>query len=137
MTVFFALLFSLVVPGAGQIFTGHYGEGIVLGLLFALGKSVLLPLVLRVFKVESLKRTLQIFYACNWCYILLISYAVCSAVWHGFYAQQTHVWYAFLFALAVSLGYRNTLNAFVFTALCGRTGVYSILRQKKQSPTEK
>ena len=43
MTVFFALLFSLVVPGAGQIFTGHYGEGIALGLLFALGKSVLLP----------------------------------------------------------------------------------------------
>ena len=126
-----------MVPGAGQIFAGHYGEGIVLGLLFALGKSVLLPLVLRVFKVKSLKRTLQIFYACNWCYILLISYAVCSAVWHGFYAQQTHVWYAFLFALAVSLGYRNTLNAFVFTALCGRTGVYSILRQKKQSPTEK
>ena len=72
MTVFFALMISLVAPGAGQVLTGHYGEGIVLGLLFALGKSVLLPLVLRVFKVESLKRTLQIFYACNWCYILLI-----------------------------------------------------------------
>lgn len=67
MTVFFALLFSLVVPGAGQIFTGHYGEGIALGLLFALGKSVLLPLVLRVFKVESLKRTLQIFYGVIFC----------------------------------------------------------------------
>ncbi|HAM42554.1 MAG TPA: hypothetical protein DCP52_01780, partial [Elusimicrobia bacterium] len=90
MTSFFALVFSLVAPGAGQIFTGHYAEGAILGVAFALGKSVGLPLLLRVLKVESLKRTLQFFYACNWCYILLIVYAVCSAVWHGFYAQQTH-----------------------------------------------
>ncbi|WP_428053422.1 hypothetical protein [Candidatus Avelusimicrobium stercoris] len=137
MTSFFALVFSLVAPGAGQIFTGHYAEGIILGVAFALGKSVGLPLLLRVFKVSSLKRTLQFFYACNWCYILLIAYAVCSAVWHGFYAQHTHAWYAILAATAISLAYRNTLNAFVFTALCGRTGVYSILRQKKQSPTGK
>lgn len=136
MTPFVALLFSLMAPGAGQIFTGHWAEGIALGLFFAFGKSVLLPLVLRLFKVESLKHTLQIFYVCNWCYIGLIAYAVCAAVWHGFYAPQTHAWYAVLFAVAVSLAYRNTLNAFIFTALCGRTGIYSILKNKKQSSSE-
>ena len=39
-----ALLLSLIAPGAGHVFTGHYFEGGVIGLLFALGKSTMLPL---------------------------------------------------------------------------------------------
>lgn len=137
MNAVIALVLSLAAPGAGHIFNGFYVEGIVLGVLFAFGKSVFLPLLLRAFGVSNLKRTLQIFYACNWFYIALISYAALTSFWSGFSAAQTHFWYAVLFAVAVSLLYKNTLNAFIFTALCGRTGVYAILRAGRKSPTEK
>lgn len=137
MTALTALLLSLVAPGAGHIFNGNYTEGIFLGVLFAFGKSTLLPLGLRLFKVSRLKRTLQILYAVNCFYIVLILYASLSSFWHGFYVRETHLWYAILFALAVTLAYKNTLNAFIFTALCGRTEVYGMLRSRREIPTEK
>lgn len=136
MNALIALVLSLAAPGAGHIFNGFYTEGLVLGVLFAFGKSTFLPLILRVFGVGNLKRTLQIFYVCNWFYIALICYAALTSFWSGFSVRQTHFWYALLFAVAVSLAYRNTLNAFIFTALCGRTGVYAILRAGRKSPTE-
>lgn len=132
-----SLLLSLVAPGAGHIFCGFYTEGIVLGVLFALGKSVLLPLCLRVFRVTALKRTLQLFYVCNCCYMALILYAAISAFVRGLGAENVHFLYAILFAAAITLTYKNTLNAFIFTALCGRTEVYGMLRGKGKIPTEK
>ena len=137
MISFLALLFSLVAPGAGHILIGSYPEGFWLGGLFALGKSALLPLTLRVFKITDLKRTLQIFYACNCFYMALILYAAVSSLWRGFYAEQMHFLYALVFAICVTVVYKNTLNGFIFTALCGRSGVYGLLRVKKESPTEK
>ncbi len=137
MSAFVALLFSLVAPGAGHIFCGAYAEGAVLGGLFALGKSALLPLALRVFGVTDLKRTLQIFYVCNCCYMLVILYAAISSLWRGFYADQTHFLYALVFAICVTAVYKNTLNAFIFTALCGRSGVCGLMRANKKSSTEK
>ena len=72
MTPALALLFSLVAPGAGQILNGDFAQGVLLGALFAFGKSVLLPLMLRILRVTRLKTTLQIFYVCNLAYMLLI-----------------------------------------------------------------
>ena len=137
MTAFLAMLFSLVAPGAGHILIGCYGEGFFLGVLFALGKSTLLPLGLRIFNVSDLKRTLQILYACNWGYIVLILYEAVSSFWRGFYAEQIHFLYAVLFAIIVTLVYKNTLNNFIFTALCGRTEIYELLRAKQKSQTVK
>ena len=137
MTAFFAFLFSLAAPGAGHIFIGSYTEGFVLGGLFAVGKSALLPLMLRAFQITDLKRTLQFFYVCNCCYIALILYAAVSSLWRGFYAQQAHFLYAIAFAVCITIVYKNTLNAFVFTALCGRSGVYALLHNKRKAPTEK
>ena len=51
MTPALALLFSLVAPGAGQILNGDFAQGVLLGALFAFGKSVLLPLMLRILRV--------------------------------------------------------------------------------------
>ena len=137
MTAFVAFLFSLAAPGAGHIFIGSYTEGFVLGGLFAVGKSAILPLFLRLFRVTDLKRTLQIFYVCNCFYMALILYAAISSLWRGFYAQQTNFLYALVFAICVTVVYKNTLNGFIFTALCGRSGVYALLRTKRKSPTEK
>lgn len=137
MTPALALLFSLVAPGAGQILNGDFVHGMLLGALFAFGKSVLLPLMLRILRVTRLKTTLQIFYIFNLGYMLLILYAAVESFVRGFFSAQFYFWPAVLCAVAVTLAQKNTFNAFIFTALCGRAGVYSILRKGKQTPTEK
>lgn len=137
MTPALALLFSLVAPGAGQILNGDFAQGVLLGALFAFGKSVLLPLMLRILRVTRLKTTLQIFYIFNLGYMLLILYAAVESFVRGFFSTQFYFWPAVLCAVVVTLAQKNTFNAFIFTALCGRAGVYSILRKGKQTPTEK
>lgn len=137
MTFFLAILFSLVAPGAGQILIGNYIEGMVIGILFALGKSTLLPLALRIGNVSTLKRTLAFFYAFNVGYILLILYAIVSAAWHGFYAQEMHVLQAIVFVFSVMLVYKRTQNKFIFTTLCGRSGIYELMQKMRKSQTVK
>lgn len=137
MTPALCLIFSLIFPGAGQIYAGDYAAGIIIGLLFALGKSALLPLSFRVFKVNDLPRALRFFYVCNCGYIALICGAAAGALWRGFYAPETHFLYAFLFAVAGIAAYKNTFNKFIFTALCGREGVWEAFAKTRKSPTEK
>lgn len=137
MTACVSLILSLVCPGAGQIYAGDYAIGVVIGVLFALGKSTLLPLALRIFKVNDLPRALRFFYACNWGYIALILGASAGAFWRGFYVRDTHFLSAFLFAISVIATYKNTFNKFIFTALCGRKGVWDVLVKMRKSSTEK
>lgn len=137
MTAAVSVLFSFICPGAGQIYTGDYALGIGIGLLFVLGKSALLPLSFRVFKVNDLLRALKLFYVCNWFYILLIFTAAAGALWRGFYARETHFLYALLFACAGIGAYKNTFNKFIFTALCGREGAWEAFAKTRKSPTKK
>ncbi len=137
MTAVAALLASLIAPGVGHALTGNYVQAAVLGGLFALGKNALLPLSLRVFRVESLRNTLKFFYACNWCYIALIFYAAISAFWQGLHANAWHVWSALLYAVAIISVYKKTKSKIIFTFLCGRSGVYEWLQKMHQSATER
>lgn len=132
-----ALVMSLIAPGAGHILTGHVWQGVLLGGLFALGKNALLPLVLRVCGVQTLKQTLYIFYAFNWGYVGLILYAVISAFWYGLQAQEIWFLRAVLSAVAVILVYKNTKSKIIFTALCGRSGVFELMQKMRKSPMEK
>lgn len=137
MIALLAVLFSLIAPGAGHALTGDWTQAVVLGGVFALGKTTLLPLSLRMFRVRTVKRTLQVFYVCNWCYIALIFYALTSAFWGGLKAQEIYFLHACLFAVAIVLVQKNTKNKFIFASLCGREGVYELLQKMHNSPTEK
>lgn len=137
MIALLAVLFSLIAPGAGHALTGDWTQAVVLGGMFALGKTALLPFSLRVFRVQTLKRTLQFFYVCNWCYIALIFYAVISALWCGLKAQEIYFLHACLFAVAIILVQKNTKNKFIFASLCGREGVWELLQKMRNSPTRK
>ncbi|MBO7191731.1 MAG: hypothetical protein J6V32_06585 [Elusimicrobiaceae bacterium] len=137
MTVALALIFTLIAPGSGHVLTGNCAQGIVIGVLFALGKNALLPLSLRIFHVQTLKRTLQAFYVCNWCYIALIFYAVASAFWCALKAREQCLGPAVLVALMIILVQKNTRSKIIFTALCGRAGMWEILQKMRKSPTEK
>lgn len=137
MTAVAAVLFSLIAPGAGHALTGNYVQACVLGGFFALGKSVLMPLSLRLFRVQSVRRTLQFFYAWNWLYIALIFYAIISAFWCGIDASKMSLLHAVIFAFAIILLQKNTKNKFIFTAFCGRKGVWELMQQMRKSPTVK
>ena len=137
MTAALALLFSLISPGSGHILTGNYAQGIVIGVLFALGRNALLPLGLRFFRVQTLRRTLQAFYICNWCYIVLVFYTVASAFWCALKAEEQFLWQAVLFAFMMILVQKNTQRKIIFSALCGRAGMWEILQKMSKSPTEK
>jgi len=132
-----ALLVSLTAPGAGQILLGKFAQGIIIGLLFSLGKSALLPLALRVLRVTQLKRTLQILYVCNWCYIFLIFGAAALAFFQAKNAQQTYWLATICFVICARVTYKQTFNSFIFTALCGRTGMWQVLQKYSKRPTEK
>lgn len=137
MNPLFALLLSLVGPGAGQVFNGQIGKGVAVGVLFALGKTALLPLIIRLFKITSEKGTLRLFYWFNIFYIALISYAAFDSFYYAFFTQNTRWLWAILTALIVAGVWRNTRNELVFTLLSGRAGIYRFTRSKKNSPTEK
>lgn len=132
-----ALLFSLMAPGAGHIFTGDYTQGIVLGGLFSVGRSGLLPLSLRLFKVQSERGMLQAFYACNWFYILLILYAAVSAFLQTESNTSAHFLYAIFSVICISVAYKKTFSAFIFSAICGRKNAYAFYLKNRKSPTEK
>lgn len=132
-----ALLFSLICPGAGQIFRGQFLLGILFGLLFCLGKSALLPLSLRVCKVTKLRQTLQFFYVCNWGYIVLILGAALAVFFYTPSDEKKYFLETFLFILCVRLIYKQTFNPLIFTALCGRSGMWKIWQSVQKSPTRK
>lgn len=131
MISFLVVFFSFIAPGMGQIFLGNYKEGILWGIFFALGKSAILPLFLRIFRVEKLKTTLKIIYIFNWLYIALICCASISAFHGGKYLTDRNWLYAILFAVMITLVYKNTLNNFVFTSLCGRKDVFDLVKKQK------
>ena len=132
-----ALLFSLMAPGAGQILIGKFFQGILFGLLFALGKSALLPLSLRLFGVTQLKRMLRFMYVCNWGYIMLIFVAAAAAFFQAQHVVQKNWLAAVCFIICVRVIQKQTFNSFIFTALCGRSGMWKILQKYSINTTEK
>ena len=132
-----ALLVSLIAPGAGQILIGKFAQGILIGLLFALGKSAFLPLCLRVFRVTQLKRMLRFVYVCNWGYIFLIFGACALAFFQAKSADQLYVLATVCFIICVRVIKKQTFHPLIFTALCGREGMWQILQKYSTPPTEK
>lgn len=133
----FALLFTLMAPGAGHIFAGDYTQGIVLGVLFSVGRSGLLPLMLRALQLQTTRSVLLSFYACNWFYILLILYAAFSAFLQTKSNVPVHFLYAIFSVICISVAYKKTFAKFIFTAICGREGVYEFYLKNKKLSTGK
>ncbi len=136
MNGFIALILNMVAPGAGQIFNGDYWLGAALGILFALGKTALLPLMVRAFKVRSEEAILKLFYWFNWFYSLCVLFAIVQGTARGFSVTVTHPWTAVLCAFMIVSVYKNTHKEILFSALCGRRGLYEVLVVARKSPTE-
>ena len=79
-----ALFLSMVAPGAGQIFNGDYWLGALLGGMFALGKTAVLPLLVRGLRLKREESILKLFYWFNWLYsVCVICYRSghCTRIW--------------------------------------------------------
>ena len=132
-----AVVFTLIAPGAGDILAGNDAHGLTVGLLFVLGRSGILPLMLRALRVRTQRRALQCFYACNWLYIVLIFYALVHSFLQTKNNASAHFFHAFVAAICISFAYKKTFCNTIFTALCGRSGLYEFYLKNRKSPTEK
>ena len=132
-----AVIFTLIAPGSGDILTGNYTHGLTVGLLFVLGRSGILQLMLRALRVRTQRGALQCFYACNWFYIVLIFYALVHAFLQTKNNATAYFLYAVVAAICISFAYKKTFCNSIFTALCGRSGLYEFYLKNKKSPTEK
>lgn len=133
MNGIWAFLISLVAPGAGQIFNGQYVLGVLLGGMFALGKTALLPLLIRLLKIRTEVAALKLVYWFNWAYGLCVLFAIFQAAVVGFEQTQRHPWTALISAFAIVCVYKNTMKEILFAALCGRTGMYQLIRPVRKS----
>lgn len=133
MNGIWAFLISLVAPGAGQIFNGQYGLGVLLGGMFALGKTALLPLLVRLLKIRTEVAALRLVYWFNWAYGLCVLFAIFQAAVVGFEQTQRHPWTALISAFAIVCVYKNTMKEVLFEALCGRAGIYQLIRPVRKS----
>lgn len=137
MNPIITLFLGLMAPGAAQIFNGQYAKGIVFGALFALGRSVALPLCVRAFSIRSERAVLLTFLWANRLYVAVIFYALLDGFYNSFFVSQTHAWSAVISAVMIVAVSKNTFKNFLFTMLCGRAGLYEILVPKNISSSEK
>lgn len=79
-----ALIFSLICPGAGQMFYGSFTKAIIFSFIFVFGKIVILPLLIRIFKIRETQKILKFAYAFNIFYICVIILSILDAVFFGF-----------------------------------------------------
>jgi len=131
-----AVFFTLIAPGAGHVLSGHYTQGAVIGLLFAVGRSGLLPLVLRALNVQTERGLLQTFYAFNWFYIVLIWYAIIDSFLQTKSNAPLHFLQAIFCAACILVAYKNTFCKFIFEALSARRGAYELYLKIKKLPSE-
>ncbi len=131
-----ALVLSMVAPGAGQVFNGDYWLGAALGGMFALGKTALLPLSVRVLRVQTEEGLLKLFYWFNWLYSLCVLFAIVQAGARGFGGAQSHPWTGVLSAFMIVAVFKNTHKEILFSALCGRRGLYEIIKPNRKSTSE-
>lgn len=131
-----ALFLSMVAPGAGQIFNGDYGLGALLGCIFALGKTAVLPLSVRVFRIKTEEGVLNLFYWFNWGYSLCVLFAIVQAAVRGFSGADSHPWTGILSAFIIVSVYKNTHKEILFSSLSGRSGLYQIIKPNRKSSSE-
>jgi len=132
----FSIVFSLLGPGAGQVFNGQLAKGLIFMLLFALWRSFFLPLFLRVFARTDLRRGLKIIYVFNIIYMFIIAGAVIDAFYFSYSARGNFL-FAFISVLCVRGAQRSTLNKNIFEMLCGSPLFFYYVKppRKNNSPS--
>lgn len=128
-----ALILSLIAPGSGQIFNGHFLKGFCIAVLFMFGRTVILPLLIRIFNFGKIK-TLKLIYAFNIIYPILIIIAAIDAVLNAWKMPHTltAAAYSFVLALVIISVYHGLKNSFIIYAMSGREDVAQYIIPSKK-----
>jgi hypothetical protein len=134
MTAAFAcLIFSLIAPGSGQIFNGQYLKGAVFAFLFIFGPTVLLPLVIRIFKFKDDVKVLKIIYYFNVFYPVFLIIAVIDAAYAGMHTLHTFkgAVIALICAFVFASAHKGLRNGFIIYSMSGRRDIAQYILVKK------
>lgn len=130
MAIIYASILALLVPGSAQIFNGEYLKGSLLVVFFLLGKSALLPLLIRAFKFKDKQKLLKFIYDFNIFYAAFIIIAVLDGI-IGAFKTQEHSLKITLICLVLVIAVLNAAkqlrNKFIVYALSGRDDIFKYL----------
>ena len=139
ISIIYALILGLLVPGSAQIFNGQYLKGSLLVAFFLLGKSALLPLLIRLFNFTEKQKLLKFIYDFNIIYAAFIIVAVIDGFLGSFKAE--HDLKIFLLSLVLVFCVITTAkqlkNKFIVYALSGRDDIFDFLYPPIKKPQGK
>jgi len=119
-----ALTLSLIAPGAGQIFNGQYFKAAVFALLFAFGRTVFLPLLIRIINFKDTVKMLKFIYAFNTVYPAIILLAAADAAYFGRGAHHSvDIIMAILAAFALVSIRKGLRHPFIIYSMSGREDI--------------
>ena len=129
ISVLYALILGFLVPGSAQVFNGQYLKGGLFVAFFLLGKSAILPLLIRLFKFKEKQKLLKFIYDFNIVYVAFIIVAVIDGFLGAFKAE--HSLKIFLVSLVLVFCVITTAkqlkNKFIVYALSGRDDIFDYL----------
>ena len=125
----YALVLGLLVPGSAQIFNGQYLKGSLLVAFFLLGKSALLPLLIRLFKIKEKQKILKFIYNFNIFFLAFILVTVLDGVLGAFRGEHTikETIIAIVLTILVLNAAKQLRNKFIVYALSGREDIFEYL----------
>jgi len=124
-----ALILGFLVPGSAQIFNGEYLKGGLFIAFFLLGKSAILPLLIRAIKFKDQKKLLKFIYDFNIVYVAFIIIAIIDGFLGAFKAEHSLKIYLISLALVfcVLTAAKQLRNKFIIFALSGRDDIFDYL----------
>lgn len=129
MSIIYALILGLIVPGSAQIFNGQYLKGGLFVAFFLLGKCAFLPLLIRIIKFKERKNLLKFIYDFNIIYVAFIIVAIIDGVLGAFNTEHSIkiMIFSLILAFVVLNASKQLRNKFIVYALSGRNDIFDYL----------
>lgn len=129
ISVIYALILGLLTPGSAQIFNEQYLKGFLFIAFFLLGKSAILPLLIRAIKFKEEQKVLKFIYDFNIVYAAFIIVAVIDGFVGAFKTEHTlkMTFISLLVAIFVINAAKQLRNKFIVFALSGRDDIFDFL----------
>lgn len=129
MSIFFALILNLLTPGSAQIFNGQYLKGSLFVAFFLLGKSAILPLLIRTIKFKEKQKILKFIYDFNIVYAAFIIVAIIDGFVGAFKVEHSLkiTLISLVLVFCVITASKQLRNKFIVFALSGRDDIFDFL----------
>lgn len=117
-----AIILSLLAPGAGQVYNGHYFKATAFAVIYAMLMTVIFPLFIRIFKITDIQKMLAAAKTFNIIVICAVLISVADAgisAWFKAGVTKTDIIASLIYVFAVVTIHKNLKNAFLITALSG------------------